>query len=88
MADEEVEDGGEGEHCEEEQDVHRPRRERCIGAEQVAYAHIDEELQNIQPVGSVAEEGEEAARGARVVSVVFVVSVIIVVGVVFVIFVV
>ena len=44
MADEEVEGGGEGEHREEEQDIHCPRRERGIGAEQVAYAHIDEEL--------------------------------------------
>ena len=89
MADEEIEGGGEDEHREEEQDIHCPRRERGIGAKQVTYAHIDEELQNIQPVGCVAAEGEEAACGARVVSVVFVVfvvSVIIVVGVVFVIF--
>ena len=73
MADEEVEGGGEDEHREEEQDIHCPRRERGIGAKQVADAHIDEELQDIQPVGSVAAEGEDAARGARAVSVVFVV---------------
>ena len=69
MADEKVEGRGEREHRKEEQDVHCPRRECGIGAKQVADAHIDEELQDIQPVGGIAAEGEEAARGARVVSV-------------------
>ena len=44
MADEEVEDGGEGEHREEEQDIHCPRRERGIGAKQVAYAPLADEI--------------------------------------------
>ena len=58
-----VEQQCEREHCEEEQDVHRPRREYGIGAEKVADAHIDEKLQDIQPVGSVAAEG--ANLGSR-----------------------